>query len=602
MNLENMSREELVGELIALQKAKEREQDRDALLHDLEVHQVELELQNHELREAHSALEATRHRFEELYDFAPVAYYTFDARGFIQEVNLTGATMVGRDRAKLVGMPFLSFVKLQDPSIFWAHLRRCASERRAVVSEWQFSTEHIGPRDVQVVSAPVSDVAGTVIAFRTSFADISERKRAEAAADRAHKEEERLRKRFEVLDRASLALNQALARPTTTTRDEFLQVVADQARLVADAEFAALGIGEDPTRPFDRWVFSGMAPELARQIGQDPRPTGLLGEVIRTGTSLRVRDLHEHPAYQGFPPHHPEMRSFLGVGIPVRGKMVGHLYLTNKRSAEEFTLDTQRTVEMLAERVGLGLEIARLSEEVRAASTARDNLLAVVSHDLRSPLTAIQLSAAILAHHPEGGERRQNQKQIAVIRRSTERMTHLIDGLLQAATIESGSFTIEPHREEVIPIVEESLQALEPLAATRSIHLVMEIPLNTPPIRCDRMRLIQVLVNLIGNAVKFVPDGGTIQVRAAAQSGHIQFAVSDDGPGIAQDELVRIFDRYWKGTSTGRHGAGLGLYIAKGIIEAHGGRIWVESQLGAGSTFFFTVPIAREDEPHVARP
>ena len=130
MNLEQMSREELVKELAALQQAQQLKSEMDEILHDLGVHQVELELQNRELRETQSALEASRQRFEELYDFAPVAYFTFDVRGCIQEVNLTGATMVGRDRARLVGMPFLSQVKMEDASLLWAHLRRCTQERR----------------------------------------------------------------------------------------------------------------------------------------------------------------------------------------------------------------------------------------------------------------------------------------------------------------------------------------------------------------------------------------------------------------------------------------------------------------------------------------
>jgi len=591
-----MTREQLVRELSALQQAQassqEQDKDKAALVHDLEVHQVELELQNRELRETQAGLEAARHRFEELYDFAPVAYYTFDARGLIQEVNLTGATMLGRDRAALLGKPFLSVAKLADPTVFWTHLRRCTLERRPIVSEWRVSTEQIGPSDVQVVSAPVFDATGAIVGFRTSFADISDRKRAEAEADRAHREEERARRRYEALDRTSLAVHQALASDSLASRDDFLQVVVDQARLVADAEFAALGIGVDPTRPFERWVFSGMAPERVQLIGQHPRPLGILGEVIRSGKSLRVRDLREHPGFRGFPPHHPQMTSFLGVIVPVRGVAVGHLYLTNKRSGEEFTSETQRTIEMLAERAGLGIEIARLSDELRAASAARDNLLAVVSHDLRSPLSAIQLSAAVLAHPPPGGERRQNQKQIALILRSTDRMKHLIDDLLQAATIESGSFTVELGREDVRSIVEESVESLEPVASTKSVRLETEVAPTTPPIHCDRARLIQVLVNLIGNAVKFAAERGTIHVRARPEHGDVHFSVSDDGPGIAPEQLPLLFERYWKGVATGRHGVGLGLYIAKGIIDAHRGKIWVESQLGVGTTFHFTVPAA----------
>jgi signal transduction histidine kinase len=117
---------------------------------------------------------------------------------------------------------------------------------------------------------------------------------------------------------------------------------------------------------------------------------------------------------------------------------------------------------------------------------------------------------------------------------------------------------------------------------------------DLPPIHCDRGRIAQVLSNLIGNAIKFVPSGGDIWIRASARTGYVQFAVCDDGPGISDADKLHLFDRYWKGKSeaAGQQGAGLGLYIAKGIVEAHSGRIWVESQPGAGSTFIFSIPVA----------
>lgn len=597
MTPKEMSREELARALAQLQE-KEKEKEKERLLHhDLQVHQIELELQNRELREAQSALEASRARFVELYDFAPVAYYTFDARGLVQEVNLTGATMVRRERARIVGVPFLALVKMPSPEAFWAHLRRCADERSPIVSEMRFAIERDQLRDVQVVSAPVFDPAGRPIAFRTSFTDITQLKQAEAALERSREEQARLRKRFEDLDRASLAFGRVLSRVGVPREHELLQQIVDEARRIAGAELAALGIGCDPDRVFDPWVYSGMDPAIAGAIGRRPRPRGVLGEVVRAGASMRLRDLREHAAFAGLPAHHPEMRSFLGVPIRVGDRVIGNLYLTNKRSAEEFSDDDQRVVEMFAERAGVAMEIARLSQELRNALDARDNLLAVVSHDLRSPLSAIQLSANLLSAKGPGGDPG-CRKQLDVIARSTERMTRLIDDLLEAATIEAGSFTVELAREQVGPIVDLCVEAAEPSAASESARILREVPETLPAISCDRMRVIQVLSNLIGNAIKFVPEGGTIRIRAWPQPGEVRFAVSDDGPGIAEDDVRYIFDRYWKGEAKGRRGTGLGLYIARGIVDAHGGRIWVDSQLGAGTTVSFTIPIADHTEPH----
>jgi signal transduction histidine kinase len=137
------------------------------------------------------------------------------------------------------------------------------------------------------------------------------------------------------------------------------------------------------------------------------------------------------------------------------------------------------------------------------------------------------------------------------------------------------------------------MQGLEPAATARAVQLQRDLADDLPPIHCDRLRVIQVLSNLIGNAIRLVPEHGRIAIRARAQDSDVCFAVSDDGPGIAEDQLHNLFDRYWKGRNEGHHGVGLGLYIAKSIVEAHGGRIWVESRLGVGSSFSFTIPIAR---------
>lgn len=244
----------------------------------------------------------------------------------------------------------------------------------------------------------------------------------------------------------------------------------------------------------------------------------------------------------------------------------------------------------------------RTEERLHAAVEAREDLLAVVSHDLRTPLSAIEMSARYLAHAPLAGEQRATQRSVNVILRSAERMSRMVADLLQAAAIEAGKLTVDPGLEDVRSIIEEALHAFESAAAARSVSLRQDVPEGLPRLPCDRLRVIQVLSNLVGNALKFVPSGGNIQVRAWAQADEVCFAVRDDGPGIAPDHVHHIFDRYWKGEAEGRRGVGLGLYIAKGIVEAHGGRIWVESQAGAGSTFHFTIPLFEPEGGHSEGP
>ena len=593
MKVEQLSREELVAELEKLlDEADGRARVHEKIVHDLRVHQVELELQNRELRETHSALELAKARFEELYDFAPVAYFTFDPHGLVLEANLTAATLVGRERRWLIGQPFSAMVKMADSAPFREHLRQCMAERRPVVAELRFTVGGGEARDVQAVSVPVLGPAGPAVAIRTSFTDITQLKHVEAEAERARLEEQRLRRRFEQLDHGSLALAQMLARVDGhgTIIGQVLQLVVDLAREMAEASYAAVGIGGSSDELFEPWVYSGVEPGVVAAIGPTPRARGLLGEVMRIGRPVRLKDLREHPAFRGFPPHHPQMRSFLGVPVRFGDRVTGHLYLTEKQGADEFSQDDQRVVELFAERAGVALQLARLSREVRASVVARDNLLAVVSHDLRGPVSTIQLSAELLARTGEGHP--ELHRPLQMILRSSRHMKQLIDDLLQAATIEAGTFTVVAAPHEIAPIVEPTIELFQPRADERGIHLACELAPDLPPIRCDERRLVQVLSNLLGNALKFTPDGGNIVLRVARDDAAIRFAVSDNGPGIAPDQLPHLFERYAKGKAEGLRGTGLGLFIAKGIVEAHGGRIWVDSTFGAGSTFTFTIPIA----------
>jgi len=222
---------------------------------------------------------------------------------------------------------------------------------------------------------------------------------------------------------------------------------------------------------------------------------------------------------------------------------------------------------------------------------AREDLLAIVSHDLRNPLNLIYAGASMLQQRaPEGEAGAWTGKQVTRIMTAAERMSHLIDALLDAASIESGRFTVERRPEPAAPLVAEAIEAVAPLAAAKSIDI--ERRLVELCVECDRQRVMQVLINLLTNAIKFTPPRGLIRVTASEQPGGIQMSVADTGPGIPAELLPKLFDRYERGSRATGGGTGLGLYIAKGIVEAHGGALEVESHPGAGSTFFFLLPRA----------
>ncbi len=368
MDLRTMSRGELLDELQRRQADLEL-QDPRRLVHELQTHQIELELQNRELRETHSALEESRQRYVDLYDFAPISYFTLDAHGRIVDLNLTGAVLLGVDRSEVVGRLFAAVAPMGDSGPFWRHLQDCFEKRGRVVSDLQLVPKGIRKTTivVQAESTPLLDERGVVHAVRTVLTDVTTRKEAEREITRMAELERDLRRRLEVLARAQVSITEQIP---GATLEAVLQTIVDQARALVDAECAALGLVSSFERPFHPWVYSGMSPAMAELLGTPPRPAGLLGAVARTGQTVRVRDLREHPMFNGFPAPHPQMTSFLGVAVRYRLQIVGHLYLTNKRFAEEFSLEDQQTIEMLAARVGPAMEIARL-QDIEVAERAR---------------------------------------------------------------------------------------------------------------------------------------------------------------------------------------------------------------------------------------
>ncbi len=230
--------------------------------------------------------------------------------------------------------------------------------------------------------------------------------------------------------------------------------------------------------------------------------------------------------------------------------------------------------------------------QAQRATNVRDNLLAVVSHDLRSPLAVVLMNVDVMSRPSESGDRRKSKKQIESIKRAADRMNHLIQDLLDTASIDAGKLVVEQRRVAVAPLVAEAIDAMEPLAASRSLHIKGELPSDLPPIFADAGRLLQVFANLLGNAIKFAPVDGTITVRAVTVEEGVQFSVSDTGSGIPLEDQAHLFERFWQARTTARQGTGLGLHIVKGIVAGHGGRIWVDSAAGTGSTFTFTLPLA----------
>jgi PAS domain S-box-containing protein len=292
-------------------------------------------------------------------------------------------------------------------------------------------------------------------------------------------------------------------------------------------------------------------------------------------------------------------RSAILVPLVARGRITAVLTVVSCRADRRYTNEDLLLTEELARRASLALDNARLYELSRQAIQTRDQVLGIVAHDLRNPLGTIIMQAALL-RLGIGGQEGKRGPPADRIERAATRMNRIIQDLLDVTRMESGRLAIEPARMGAKALITESVEDQKPLAASASLELFIDITEDVPDVWADRDRLLQVFENLIGNAVKFTQPGGRIRVGCSSRGQEVIFWVNDTGAGIAAENLPSVFERHWQAADDVGRGAGLGLPIVKGIVEAHGGRIWVESNPGVGSTFFFTIPTAASVEERAA--
>jgi signal transduction histidine kinase len=282
-------------------------------------------------------------------------------------------------------------------------------------------------------------------------------------------------------------------------------------------------------------------------------------------------------------------RCFVSVPLHASGKVVGVLVLYSAESGRRYGAPDLALAEELARRAALAVENARLFHEAELATRARDQMLGIVAHDLRNPLGTILMASELLEELLTPGM--PAHRQVTIMRRAGKQMNHLIQDLLDVKRIENGHLAVEPRPVAALTLLTEAVELLRSLAAASTLELLLDAPEELPQINADPLRIQQVLSNLIGNAIKFTPQGGHITLRGARIAEEVRVAVADSGPGIPAEQLPHIFGQFWQGRRSDRRGIGLGLVIAKGIVEAHNGRIWVESTVGEGSNFYFTLPV-----------
>jgi signal transduction histidine kinase len=332
---------------------------------------------------------------------------------------------------------------------------------------------------------------------------------------------------------------------------------------------------------------------------------GVGGRAAELRESVQVPDITQPGAYESSIRDlviQAGYRSALAVPLLREDEVIGSLTLTRKTPGE-FSPEIVETLKTFATQSALAIQNARLFHEIEdkgrqleVASRHKSQFLANMSHELRTPLNAILGYTELLLDGIYGQIPEKAQETMQRVDRSGRHLLALINDVLDLSKIEAGQLTLSLGDYSLKEVVETVVTALEPLAAEKKLALTVTLAPALPVGRGDDRRLSQVLLNLVGNAVKFT-DAGEVRIEAKASDGAFLVSVSDTGPGIAAEDQARIFEEFQQAdTSSTRKkgGTGLGLSIAKRILALHGGRIWVESALGKGSTFSFTLPVRVE--------
>jgi PAS domain S-box-containing protein len=552
-------------------------------------------------RRTDEELRESEERFRHLSEAAAEGIVVHD-HGVILDANASFARMLDYELEELIGRNMFDFLTTPETEQAIRRNVRTDSDARYEVT----ALRKDGSQIFVELSARTMTWQGRRVRVGTVH-DVTARKRAEEAqrrlmeeqAARAAAEDAERRARF--LAEASRVLGTSFDYQTTLATLAHLAVpaLADFCTVdVVDPGGAIVRVGVAHVDA-DKEPLLHAAGRLYFGRLDDGPPNNHIRRAIKEGNStfvpevsaemldaLVVNDEHRDILVRLAP------CSLIAVPLRVGERVTGVLTLYSAESGRHYGPDDLALAEELARRASLAVENARLFHAAEQATRARDEMLGVVAHDLRNPLNTILMGANLLAELiPE--TQAALRRQAEIMRRGADRMNRLIQDLLEVRRIESGRLAVEPRPESPYVLVCEALETLRPLATASNLKLKAAVRPDAPKVLADPARIQQVLANLAGNAIKFTPAGGRVVLGAKVLAeSEVRFAVADTGPGIPPEQLPHVFGQYWQANRADKRGIGLGLAIAKGLVEAHGGRIWVESQVGVGSNFYFTLRAA----------
>jgi PAS domain S-box-containing protein len=566
-------------------------QDAQHLINELRARQIELERRNEELRKSCEDLAESRDKYFNLYELAPMGYVAFGKAGEILESNLAAAEMLGVERAALLQSNLSDFVSRESQANWDLYRNRVFS----------MTTKQVGDLFVDRADGHRLAVRVTGIATgpedkrrcRTALIDITDHSRVEDelrdGAQRRAEDEQRFLAEVGSVLASTLDYEDTLTNITRLTVRDLADFCTFDT-VEPDGNIRRLKVmSRDASKawvcdwlmrvPFERgYSFVRSVIERKRPVLIDPLHSETVWAFSASGRDIQaLRDAGFH--------------SVLSVPLLVRGNLVGVITLISSSPSRTYGPPDIRLAEELAHRAAFSVENARLFGEAQRAVKTRENVLAIVSHDLMGPVTTIGLAAHLLDKFDgmEGGKIRH---LAGTIQRGADRMQVLISDLLDFAKLQSGTFSIKRSADNLAQVAVAVIDSLKLMAEAKRQTLETDFLSSIPAVAVDTQRIAQVLSNLVGNAIKFTPEGGKIRVSARQQGNQVVVSVTDTGPGIPTEHLGKVFDWFWQAQGSKRTGIGLGLSIAKGIVEAHGGKIWAESELGQGTSFSFTLFLA----------
>lgn len=517
--------------------------------------------------------------FEEAFDPILVT----DATGKILRVNKQLEMKFGFEPAELLGQSLEILIpeKYRKDHIAHRTAYNIAPHARAMGAGGQlFGRKKDGsefPIDVSLNSIEVNQVRQTIAIVR----DITDRKRIEDQAKFLAKISKALSDTIDFLERIQRTADIAVESHADLCVISILEGESLNVAAVASNNMQ----GNNPaSNRSSRFKLGDVAQESARLTINSLAPI-----LVSTAT----RDfLIEEPDDLSLSCRRTMIDAACYLIVPMisHDRAIGTIAFVMTNSGRHYLTEDLSFFELVAGRCAVAVENAKVYRETQEAVKSRELVLSIVSHDLRNPISTIDMATQVLSD-PTLLTRSTQSLLIQRIRNSATIMEKLVSDLLDFSKVQAGTFTLKTVPISISALLKASIETSAEKLAAKRIRLTTNDLTNETPIHGDFLRLVQVLWNLLGNAIKFTPEDGEISISAVESDNTIHFTVTDSGPGLTHDELPKVFDQFWQSAKTSQLGTGLGLTIAKGIVEAHHGKIWVESKSGEGCRFQFTIPI-----------